>query len=216
MDVSEFTFRLIVLFLPGLIAFLIVEALTIHRSIPMVRVFLYSLVLGFLCYFIHYPLAKVLAGDESSFSFMDFLKTSQLTLEPNEIFLVTSLSIPLALLISLALNKHWLHRVAYRIRVSKKFANPDVWSLVMNEDGSEWVVVRDLEHDLIYEGWVVAFSDSTDDFDEVLLTDARVYRNSTGQELYKVPSVYLSTRHGNKIVEFPSMRGSIDEKKQSE
>ena len=205
MDVSEFTFRLIVLFLPGLIAFLIVEALTIHRSIPMVRVFLYSLVLGFLCYFIHYPFAKMLAGEQPSFSFMDFLKTSKFILEPNEIFVVSGLSVPLALFISLALNRHWLHRLAYKLRVSRKFANPDVWSLVMNEQGSEWVVVRDLDHDLIYEGWVVAFSDSTDDFDEVLLTDARVYRNSTGQELYKVPGVYLSTRHGNKVVEFPSL-----------
>ena len=75
----------------------------------------------------------------------------------------------------------------------------------MNKRDSEWVVVRDLEDDLIYEGWIVAFSDSTADFDEMLLTDAQVYRNSTGEELYKVSGLYLSMRHGNKTIEFPNL-----------
>ena len=210
MDVSEFTFRLIFLFLPGFLSFLIVDALTIHPRIPMVRVFLYSLVLGCLCYFVHYPLTMIPFFGLCPSSFMEFLKDGKTELDPNEILLVSGLSIPLGLLTSLAINKHWLYRFAYRLRVSRKFANPDVWSLVMNEEGSEWVVIRDLEQDLIYEGWVVAFSDSTDDFDEVLLTDAQVYRNSTGEELYKVSGVYISTRHGNKVVEFPSLVEKVD------
>ena len=204
MAVTELTLRLIFLFLPGLIAFLVVEALTIHRSIPMVRVFLYSLVLACLCYLSYYPFTLI-PGLNLPFSFGDSLMDGKKNLDFFEISLVTLCSIPLALFISLAFNKHWLHRAALWLGVSNKFHDADVWSLVMNMQGSEWVVVRDLEQDLIYEGWVVAFSDSTDDFAEVLLTEAKVYRNSTGEELYEVPGVYLSTRHGNKTVEFPSL-----------
>lgn len=204
MAVTEFTLRLIFLFLPGLIAFLVVEALTIHRIIPMVRVFLYSLVLACLCYLSYYPLTLI-PYLNLPFSFGDSLMDGKNNLDFFEISFVTLWSIPLALFISLAFNKHWLHRAALWLGVSRKFRDADVWSLVMNKQGSEWVVVRDLEQDLIYEGWVVAFSDSTDDFDEVLLTEAKVYRNSTGEKLYEVPGVYLSTRHGNKTVEFPSL-----------
>ena len=122
--------------------------------------------------------------------------------------MVSGLSIPLGFLISLALKEHWLHRVAHRLKVSKKFPNVDVWSFVMDvieKHKDDWVVIRDLDHDLIYEGRVKAFSDSTDDFDELFLIDAVIYRNSTGTRLYEVPALYVSARHGNKAVEFPNL-----------
>lgn len=71
MNVTEFTFRLIFLFLPGLITFIVVDVLTTHRSIPTVRIFLYSLVLGFLCYFAYYPLTLIPFLD-LPFSFVEF------------------------------------------------------------------------------------------------------------------------------------------------
>ena len=204
MAITKFTFQLIFLFLPGLIAFLIVEALTAHRRVPAIRIFLYSLVLGCLSYLSYYPLTLI-PSLGLPFSFVKILTGSAAVPNAIEILSVCVWSIPLALVISLALNRGWVHGAAHWLKVSKQFANTDVWSLVMNEKGSEWVVVRDLEHDLIYEGWVVAFSDSTDDFDELFLTKVRVYRNSTGDQMYEMPSVYLSMKHGNKVVEFPSL-----------
>ena len=206
MNVSEFTFHLIFLFLPGLITFLVVDVLTTHRPIPTVRIFLYSLVLGFLCYFTYYPLTLI-PRLNLPFSFVESLTNDEKHLNVIEVLCVSILSVPLGVLISKGINGYWLHRVAYKLNATKKYPDADVWSYVMNRDdvGSEWVVIRDLEHDLVYEGWVAAFSDSTDDFDEVLLTDAQVYRNTTGQKLYELPGVYLSTKHGNKIVEFPRL-----------
>ena len=171
----------------------------------MVRVFLYSLVLGCLCYLIYYPLTEMSCLLLPPFSFLESLANSKLGPKPAEILWVSGLSIPLGMLISFVLNRHWLHLVAQRLKVSMKFPEADVWSLVMDKEGAEWVIVRDLEHDLMYRGWVLTFSDSTDDLDEVLLIRARVYRNSTGQKLYDVPGLYLSTRHGNKTVEFPKL-----------
>lgn len=206
MNVTEFTFRLIFLFLPGLITFLVVDVLTTHRPIPTVRTFLYSLVLGFLCYFAYYPLTLIPSLD-LPFSFVESLTNNEKHLNVIEILWVSILSVPLGLLISKGINGYWLHWVAYKFNVTKRFPDADVWSYVMNQGGvgSEWVVIRDLEHDLVYEGWVAAFADSTDDFDEVLLTDAHVYRNTTGEKLYELPGVYISTKHGSKIVEFPSL-----------
>lgn len=71
------------------------------------------------------------------------------------------------------------------------FGELDVWGYTLNLKEVVWVTVRDHKNDLIYDGWVQAFSDDSRDA-EVLLRDVSVYKNSTGEKLYQVGGVYLS------------------------
>ena len=105
--------------------------------------------------------------------------------------------------VSLALNRHWINRLAKLIGVSKKFGDVDGWARTFNSSDltDTWVVVRDFDHDLSFEGWVNAFS-QTYDVNELLLRDVRVYQSSTATFLYAVESMYLTRAKDKLTIEF--------------
>jgi hypothetical protein len=88
--------------------------------------------------------------------------------------------------------------------VTNKFGEIDVWSYILNAEIPGWVVIRDLEHDLMYEGWIQASSDSTEK-DELFLRDVKVFTNSTAQQLYGVSGLYLPRSRENLTIEFPHL-----------
>ena len=152
-------------------------------------------VLGFLCYLLY---ALINAGLQCRWppdvSFVKVLATkdsaaaySSLT----EISYVSLLALPVAAGVSFALNHKWLHKLAAAIKVTKKFGDLDVWAFVFNSNVTEWVTVRDIKNDLTYQGWVHAFSDTCTP-NQLLLRDVQVFRNSTGDELYKTPTPCIS------------------------
>jgi hypothetical protein len=135
---------------------------------------------------------------------LDLLKslTDNSPLDFQEISLATLIAPIVGLGVSLALNRHWLNRFAKVVGVSNKFGNIDVWARTFNADmQGAWVVVRDFTHDLSFEGWVEAFSD-TYDVNELLLRDVRVYQGSTAKCLYAVEAMYLTRAKDELSIEF--------------
>jgi hypothetical protein len=63
--------------------------------------------------------------------------------------------------------------------------------LSLNSPVVSWAYVRDTANDVVYQGRVRAFSETADD-SQLLLEEVKVFRNSTGSELYTVPVVYLA------------------------
>lgn len=206
MSLSEFTLSIILTFLPGLIAFIIVEQLTVHNEVKPYRFVIYSLLLGFACYLLYYPLTLIpFLG--LKFHFIQSLSNTKISLDFKEILVTTLLSIPLGLLVSFLINHKVLHKLGKLLKVTNKFGDLDVWSYIMNSQMPEWVVVRDIEKDLMYEGWIQAFSDSTER-DEIFLRDVKVFTNKTAQLLYETPGLYLPKKRECLTIEFPSMKFS--------
>lgn len=58
MSLTEYSFRLLLLFLPGIIAFIIIDNLTIHQETKAQHRIIYSLLLGFLSYLLLMILSK--------------------------------------------------------------------------------------------------------------------------------------------------------------
>lgn len=56
-----------------------------------------------------------------------------------------------------------------------------------------WVTVRDHKNDLVYDGWVQAFSNDSREA-EMLLRDVSVYKNSNAERLYQVGALYVSRK----------------------
>lgn len=75
-----------------------------------------------------------------------------------------------------------------------------MWGLLFNSPDLGWVTVRDLGHDLTYEGWVDAFSDTSASA-ELLLRDVRVFRSSSGAQLYETSRVYLARPSDTLVIE---------------
>lgn len=210
MELSEFTFRIILIFVPGLISFLIIDKLTIHKEFKIHQIIIRSLILGFLCYFSYYlmlQVIKIVLKINIKFSFLQALVDKSSIINLKEIIFVTIISIPIGFLSTFLLNYKVIVRIAHRLKISNKFGDIDVWSYIMNSKMPEWVIIRDIENDLMYEGWIEAFSDSTG-VDELFLRDVKVYKNSTAEECYEIPGLYLPRKRENLIIEFPLLNFS--------
>jgi hypothetical protein len=210
MELSEFTLRIILLFIPGIISFIVIDKLTFHRESKLHQILISSLILGFVCYSFYYLPIQILKAFKMTnleCTFFNGLTNKSAQIDFGEIGFVALLSIPIGFLFAWMINYKVLFRTAHFLKITKKFGDIDVWSYIMNSKNAEWVVVRDIESDLMYEGWIEAFSDSTEN-DELLLSDVIVFKNSTGEELYKIPGLYLPKKRENLVIEFPSLKFS--------
>jgi len=220
---TEFTLRLAFLFLPGIVAFLIIDKLTYHKAIQSLQFVLYSLLLGILCYLSYFglfvlgrlavALNSLLHNGTAAFTFPKLIffealrsANDKMLFSYREIFWVTLLGIPLGYLISLMINRKYMVRIGRFIRASNKLGDADVWSYLMNSPQLAkwpWVVVRDKKNDMMYLGKLQLFSDEPGQA-EIYLIDVDVYKESVGgDKLYSVSGLYLpSTRSENIEVEF--------------
>ncbi len=200
---TELTLRLALLFLPGIICALIVEKLVPTSTWSTARLALYSLVLGLICYLLYALMdAAFICTWPPSLDLLKSLTNNQ-TLDFEEIFWATATAPFVGFGVSLALNRHWLNRFAKLIGVSNRFGNLDVWARIFasTDMKDSWLVVRDFDHDLSFEGWVSEFSE-TYDVNELLLRDVRVYQGSTAAFLYAVDSMYLTRTKDELSIEF--------------
>ena len=206
MNISDFAFRLLLLFFPGIICTYIVDQLTVHRPREKFFFLLSSFVFGLMSYF-EYKLFYLIPGHHffpnyisAELLFLKALTDSTIKYSFEEIALVTICAIITAMLFSIGSRFKLLNKVAHTLRLSKQFGELDVWGYMLNIKEVNWVTVRDHANDLIYDGWVQAFSDDSKDA-EMLLRDVSVYKNSTGEPLYQVGALYISRRREDISIE---------------
>lgn len=212
MQFSELTVRLLLIFFPGIISAIIIDNLTIHRGREFKVFLLNAFTLGLASYFILFIWISVnnwivrLKGLVPSWevNFLDSLIDKTKNIDIKEVLIATMISVLLAFLISAGINHKLLHRFAKKLKITKKFGQLDVWSYTFDSPDIGWVIVRDLDKDLMYQGWVEAFSDTYEN-NELLLRDVNVYRNSTAEELYFMQGIYITRELNNIIIEFPQI-----------
>jgi len=208
MELSELAINIFILFIPGIITFLIIDKLTVHKEYSFHNVIIYSLIFGFFSYIAYdlivIPLVRRCFDVKISLSFFKVLNNKNAALNFNEIFYVSLVSIPIGFISSAFINYKLLHKIGLLLNVTKKFGDIDVWSYIMNSsDSTEWVFIRDKENDLLYEGWIEGFSDIGQN--EIFLRDVIVYRNSDTEKLYEMPGIYISKDRKDLMIEFPNL-----------
>ncbi|AFY50466.1 hypothetical protein Nos7524_4723 [Nostoc sp. PCC 7524] len=209
MNLSEFAFRIIFIFIPGLITFNIISKLTFHKEFKTSDILLGSLTYGFVCYLIYYFIFilinnKLTFLNTQTFYFVESLTNSQAELNFNEIALVTLLAVPVGLTSAFLINHNLLFKLANKLKISDKLDDISLWNKVFDSPLNHWIVIRDIQNDLMYRGWVDSFSDGLGK-NEILLRDVEVYRNSEQGILYSVPGLYISfNKEENLMIEFQS------------
>jgi len=212
-ELSDFAIKLILLFLPGIISFLIINILTNHKEFKFYFILIYSLLLGFFNYFIYYLIILLSNYVAKCFNlnffrtvtFFDFINGVLKEVDFLEIIYVCIISIPVGFIFVYFINRNFLNRFAHFIKLTKKYSEVDVWSHLMNSKIPEWVYIRDIKNNLVYYGWIKVFSDSTEQ-DELFLEDVKVFRYSDSKFLYEIPGLYLYNSRKNMIIEFPSTK----------
>ncbi len=209
MEITEFGFRMFLIFIPGIIAFIIVDALTVHDKISPFFAILQSAVLGFLCYLSYYPISEIL---NLPFSFLKTITNLKQAIDFKEVAFSTLMAIPIGLILSALIYHKVLFKVAHRLAVSRKIGAPGVWSHVVSIHpktiDTQWVNIIDEQKELLYFGFLQFFSDNSDLENEYFLRNVDVYEyqnNSPGKMIYQIPALYLNGNRENFKVEFPNV-----------
>jgi hypothetical protein len=213
MEPSEFTLRIILLFIPGIIAFLIIDRLSAQEETRIHNILAYSLVLGFTSYSLYFLLVKILNSIlciSIKFIFFDALTDRKITIDFLEIIIVSTLAIFLGYFVAFCVERKLLYKVAQMLRISNIIGGTDVFSHLLNKEEIVWIRVRDAKNDLIYEGKVDDFSESAD-FEEIYISDVTVY-DSAQNIVDHLSGLYLNRKTTDLVIEIPELEAEHNEK----
>jgi Family of unknown function (DUF6338) len=216
-ELTELTVRLLFLFLPGIVSTIIIDTLTSHRRNQLFHFVIHSFLLGVVSYFVVFLLVSLinflaqLLGRYSTLrsTFMDSLFNNDVQINVIEVIFSTIVGALLAVLLVIIINKKLLYRFSNWLHISNKHGDEDVWEFLFNSDDVEWVNVRDLETNIVYQGAVSAFSQK-DDKRELVLSQVKVFKDEESgelRELYDMAFVYFNFDVNSKIIIEVDKRG---------
>lgn len=208
MELSALTVRVVLLFFPGILCALVVQALTSNRERTTAQFLTSAFVFGVSTYLL---LAGLRAGWAAAsrgmggpappaVTFFEVLTNEQARISWAEIAVSALTAVVLGASAAAALNHNVMHRVAARLGISRKFGDLDVWAFFLNSPQIRWISVRDLAADRVYQGWLDAFSDTGGE-PQLLLRDVEVYQSSTGAKLYDRKRIYLTPDRHAAVIE---------------
>ena len=211
--ITEFSMRILLLFLPGVICSYLVDSLTSHPPREAVFFIIRAFVFGFASYFLYWAFLHLgrsagLSILPDHVSFLQALEKSSSQIDFHEIFFVCFFSLILAVLMTLESTYKLTPKFFGKLGITNNTGELDVWGYALNSPQVKWVTVRLPSEDLVYDGWIEAFSDDGKDA-ELLLRDVSVYRNSTGELLYQVGALYLAPDRRAISLEFRSVAATI-------
>lgn len=208
MGISEFSLRIILLFLPGIISNLVLEHLTIIKDKGVFRFSIRALILGFLSYFAYFLVLFIIrpfGKPDVHIGFFNALQSAGSKIDFAEVAWVCIISVALAAILSFALSRKFFVRAASTFGLIKVIPELNVWDHAFSASPDRnWVVVRDIKNDFMYQGWVNARSDTADE-NELFLREVAVFLSSTGEELYTVPGLFISRNKDDLTIEFQSI-----------
>ena len=211
MNLDQVTLQLLLIFFPGVLCAYIVDTFTGQPKASQFRFILNTFLFGVASYFL-YTLALLLCGTPlSEFRYIASLSGAAVDAELiYEIASVCCIAVLLGLA-SVAISTHQLHYLLlWKLRITKRFGEEDVWSFFFNMPSTRWVSVRDLKNNLVYQGLVAAFSERYTD-SELLLEQVSVYEWDTGVHLYDVEMQYLSLEKGSIAIDAVSSGEPVKE-----
>jgi hypothetical protein len=200
-QLTQFTFNLILIFIPGLIIYFIFENYTSHKDDTKgYNVIIVSLLAGFFCYTVYLFILFVISlftkvpVDHKIINCLFHGGAAPV----KDIFLASILAVILGVILITLENKKIIYTLLSWGTGSNKIGN-NIWQYAMSKAG--WVRIRDIEKDRLYEGWIMGWSEITEKT-EVLLVDVKIYKNSTLELLDEPQSLVLRNDTAEFVVEF--------------
>jgi len=218
---NQLVVALIVILLPGIIAAIISDKLTTHSKWDSFKFSLYSFTLGILAYaflqFIMYgvDIVKALSFQNITWTHLG-IWSSALNggsgINAWEICIAVVFSVPVAFFTSWLINFKLFNKFAQKIGVSTKYGDENLYSYYLNAKEIDWVYIRDPKNNFTYQGRVVSHSEN-DKIQEIVLSEVSVYRYIDSTFVYSVPTIYLSRKMGEFIIEAipPEILGETNE-----
>ncbi len=219
MNITEFTFKLLLLFFPGIICSFIIDKFTIHNPRTPFTFLIRSFTFGILAYLSYSLFSGIefnpVLNNEAMNNTLGSIFSQSADIKISTILYATLSGCIIAIFFTIADTYKWFNRVARYLKLTNKFGDLDVWGFVLNLEDTNWVTVRDHNNNLCFEGWVQAFSDTSKKA-ELFLRDVSVFDNLTGDPLYQVGALYISRDRHNISIENRSLSVSEEFKWEEE
>ena len=213
--ISGIALRIMLLFLPGITAYFIIDKLTLHRKFDNRDVVLYVFLLGLLSYMIFYLIIAIFDIEYKIAFFemnLDF-ENGNNSIDFTEILWVTGISVAVGIIITYIINYEIPHKFFRLIKGTTRFGEPSVLDKLMGEEKNRLIIIRDIEKKTVYTGSVKSMR-IFDNFVEIHLEQVTVFKMSNDNVVsskFHLPNVYLtreraklSTNWGHAIVRHPS------------
>lgn len=201
MKLDAATLQLLILATPGLVWALIDTSVQNRGKVQQFLFIVKVLVAGLVCFAI-LGLIYSLAGVK--FDVLDFSGSATFSNRLDEIGLSIPIAIVLALLTIANRTHSWLTGLLRAANITDYSGTDDIWEFSLGFKGrhGEYVYVRDFDHNLVFFGYVLAYSDNSD-VRELLLEDVEIY-DLEAKHLYNLDRLYITMPCAGARVEFPS------------
>lgn len=206
---NQLIVTLIVVLLPGIVAAVICDKITVHSKWTPFKFGVYSFVLGVFSYSglqAIYYLSDIISFCSFNPSQWSHLKIWDTTVSDNpsipalELTLATLIALPTSFIAAFLVNHKIFNKISQKLGVSSKYGDENLFSYYLNADEIDWIYVRDKENDLTYQGRVVSYSEA-EEMQELVMSEVTVFRYEDSSELYSVPTIYLTKTIGNFVIE---------------
>lgn len=215
MTITNLTVKLLILFLPGAIAAIVVDKLTVHEKWTPFEFSIHSLILGFLSYMLHQIILYIYAfltyipnvrNNYKQLNFWSCLFDDKINISFTEIIYTLVFSIIVGFIVSALVQHKVLSKLAKQLKVSTKFGDENLYSYLLNSPDVSWVTIRDKEQGVTYQGQIDSFSEN-ESIREIALRNVKVFTYDTSELCYEVPSMYFSFNQDNIRLEVPILEG---------
>ena len=215
MQITELVWKLFLLFLPGVVATLMLNQLSANKITKPFEFFIYSAVLGIatiiimeMFYSLYIVISSLFLGNLKNLCWGTNLEIWNNIFDGDsrfnkvEIILSYILSIPLGLLYGYLGSKNLINKLFQRLKLSNRYGDNDIWCYFFSAVDVDWVFLRDKTSNLTYYGKLRAGSD-TEKRREIVLEEVSVYTSDTSKHLYDIQTIYLELDNYSFSIESP-------------
>lgn len=217
---SELTFKLIFLLVPGLIGTIVFDKLVEHPRWSTFKFIYLSILFGVSSYITLVPIYNIY--DEELYIWRVFADNSIKTLPYVEVIIASPVSFVLAVIFSYIEKYRWVNRIGKSINASNKHGNQSTFLdfITGSKQKYMYVQIKDFQNKLQYSGFIERYDDN-DNIAEVLLKYVSVYKYSEAKIIenkdliYQVDEVYLSMNKENIIIEHLYLKNKSNQKSEN-
>ena len=191
MDITELTLKILLLFIPGIVAILIIDMFTNHLKKDLKYFLFHSYLLSVGSYLIYSLFFR-------KNTFLESILEPSTTIDMNEILQVSIIGILLGVIITYIINSKVLYNIGFKIKLSKKFGDGEVWESVVSDGNTSWVTIRDRESGLVYLGRIIHYSDSHKKR-ELVLSEVDIYSDD-GDYFHSQEKIYFDFPAGENLI----------------
>ncbi len=208
MTISSFLIRIIFLAAPGIVSYMLFRKLAGKNKcekweegcfVVLFSLIIYAIYYIFVWFFVFFGWSK------GELVFFNAVLDESVAIRWQEIIIASLIGVPVAFIVSAVHTYKLINKIGRFLHVTRRFGDEDVWNFFHNlpeKQEYEWVYIRDHKTNLLYFGFIHAYSDSEKER-ELLMGDVDVFSNDNGEFIYKAKMLYICRSRYDLTIEIP-------------